>query len=685
MLNEEYILTALGDVKDSYVEETREALGYGAARKRRGRAWKTLLLAAVIASLLGVSAYATGWFGLSSRLTPAKDPYRENSAVMSMNDYAGTPAAEAHKEWWEFRFNDNGRTRDYSNTYSFTSALEEPEKSYSMIYGAYDRTMMDKLYELRDRYGVTLHEKSGHIESYEESLRMLGITDFIRGDAERSIQYFYEDGSFKAVGWIQLDGAHSIYTLNRGAKGTLDPAGLSRGDWDVFDEWQYKTSSGMTVNIALNKWNDLTSTVPVLVFCDTEKYLITVTGECANKENIRESAEDFAERFDYAALTGGKVDPKAFETPEPAKPTAVKPKAGLMSVKAFFDTDEYKASTEFQRAYAEWQDELNAGKGTVAGQYGRRYYGAFPAEDEEVNKILEEVSAKYPELVIPHEALGVWCGVPVEAARLTGPNSYRPSEGEPMADFVYELMNGEEYAQLLGLEEFTGEGDYTVSAFDTGAFYIVGLRELTTVLHYIPKGTFYPLLRFALDEDGEAWTYESACGEQVSMAFGGEMEYPIFGYNYALYETDTAYVFLEFEEYMDAGKMEAAVDKIDFTVFNHVKPYDESRTVTPRTIEYALLTIMQDDWFTREEFVMPFSEKEATFYTYANLSGGDTSGISWSLTGSDKVSLTDNGDGSCTIISSGTEKEVVKLTATRGSDSCSAVIVCYNEVSKVRE
>lgn len=682
MLNEEYILTALNDVKDSYVEEARKALGYGAARKRRRNAWKTLLLAAVIASLLGVSAYATGWFGLSSRLTPAKSPYNENNAVMSMNDYAGTPAAEAHREWWEFYF-DYSATLTLSNEDSFSSKLEEPEKSYSMIYGAYDRRMLDKLYEIRDEYGVTLHEKRAHKESYEESLNALGITDFIRGDADRSVKYFYEDGSFSAEGWMQLDGARSIYTLVRGVKGVLDPAGLSMSNWEVYDEWQYKTSAGMTVNIALNKWNDLTSTVPVLVFCDTEDFIITVMGECANTENIRESAESFAERFDYAALTGGKVDPTAFDKPEAAKPTAVKPKAGLMSVKAFFGTDEYKASTEFQRGYAERQDELDVDNVFKHGQYQNRYYGAFPAGDEAVNKILEDVSAKYPELVIPHEALGVWCGIPVEAAQLTGPNSYRPPEGAPIASFVYERMNGEEYAQLLGLEKFTGEDEYTVSVFDTGAFYISDLHDFTA-LHYIPKGTFYPLLRFALDEDGEAWTYESACGEQVSMAFGGTLTYPIFAHNYALYETDTAYVLLEFEEQMDAEKMEATVDRIDFTMFNSVKPFDESRAVTPRAIEYAPLTIMQSNWFVRDEFVMAFSEKEATFYTFANRSGGDTSGITWSLTGSDKVTLTDNGDGSCTITSSGTEKEVVKLTAMRGSESCSAVVVCYNDIANMR-
>ena len=72
-----------------------------------------------IASLLGVTAYAAGWLGLSSRVQPApplmsampdpSDPAatpfaREPGGFISANGYANSPAALAHKEWHEFWF-----------------------------------------------------------------------------------------------------------------------------------------------------------------------------------------------------------------------------------------------------------------------------------------------------------------------------------------------------------------------------------------------------------------------------------------------------------------------------------------------------------------------------------------------------------------------------------------------------
>lgn len=79
MLNEEFILTAFSRVSDGYVEETRRALGYETAHRRIGRtAWKIILAAAIIISLLTVTAFAAGWFGIKAvqiendNLTPYK-------------------------------------------------------------------------------------------------------------------------------------------------------------------------------------------------------------------------------------------------------------------------------------------------------------------------------------------------------------------------------------------------------------------------------------------------------------------------------------------------------------------------------------------------------------------------------------------------------------------------------------
>ena len=105
----EQILRALNTAEARDLEDAGRALGYYPARKGRGarKTVRVLLLTAAFALLFGVTAYALGWFGLSSRLTEAEDtsPFAEERQVqeeeteteppvthyLSFNDYAGTP------------------------------------------------------------------------------------------------------------------------------------------------------------------------------------------------------------------------------------------------------------------------------------------------------------------------------------------------------------------------------------------------------------------------------------------------------------------------------------------------------------------------------------------------------------------------------------------------------------------
>ena len=86
-------------------------------------------------------------------------------------------------------------------------------------------------------------------------------------------------------------------------------------------------------------------------------------------------------------------------------------------------------------------------------------------------------------------------------------------------------------------------------------------------LHYIPKGTFYPLFRFVLHPELTGWAYDSACGEQVYLVRGGDMEYPHSGIPYVLYETENAYVIAECYADDSAYTLQSVADSIDFTKF----------------------------------------------------------------------------------------------------------------------
>lgn len=676
MLNEELLLVALGDVGDDIIEETRQALYPVQSRAHSRTVWKLLLAAAVILSTLTVTAYAAGWFGLSSRLTPTEAPsVGEKALRFSVNDYAGTPTAEASREWTEYS-SSYVNTHSLSNDSSFIDSLSEPEQSYCQIYGAFDREMLDTLLSISDRYGVRLHTRLYAAPDYADGLCALGISDFICGEAGRSFKYIFEDGSFSVESYMLIDDTEIRFTLLRGAKGVLENGYFLLNGSELFDEWEYVNRSGTSVNIAVNRWNELTKTVPVFLLCDAGDWLITVQAECLNAEDIRAEAEKLAERFDFAALSGGKPDMSFLEKPIPAPPRQVKPKEGLMTVREFFDTDEYKASVAFQRAFSDYYCAEIYHNEALVGKYMDFYYGAFPAEDGNVNDILADILAEYPDLTVPGEALGVFSGCPIEADRIRSFCSYS-GDGSPVPTYVYEPFNASEISTMLGMETFTGEGEFTAVAYDTGAFFLASQTPQYS-LSYIPKGSFFPALRFALDENGESWAYETACGEQVSIARGGTFQKSLMAYNYALYETDTAYTFLEFPESTDAVQMEALLDSIDFTKLDRQQPWGSRQKLTPRYIDYAPLTIMRSNFWSRELLLIPNAEQESVFWTYDALMGKDTAGITWELSDSSHVTLTDHGDGHCTLVTHGSTREAVELTARRGDEHFTVVIDCEN-------
>ena len=106
-------------------------------------------------------------------------------------------------------------------------------------------------------------------------------------------------------------------------------------------------------------------------------------------------------------------------------------------------------------------------------------------------------------------------------------------------------------------------------AWDTGAWQALIVYGSTSYeLCYVPKGSFCPTVRAFLHPGAESWAYETACGEQVSLTVDGEMEYPRFTTPLGLYETDTAYVLLQFPGMCSGADLQLFADNIDFTKFS---------------------------------------------------------------------------------------------------------------------
>ncbi len=583
----EQILRALNTAEAKDLEDAGRVLGYFPAGKERGarKAVRVLLLAAAFALLFGVTAYALGWFGLSARLTEAEDtsPFAVETLVqeqqketkppvahyLSFNDYAGTPAAKAHAEWNVFWW-------DYVGNHSFDNAVESEWKqqldtemtAIADIYGCGDAAMLDKLLEIRDKYGVRLHTASVFPGNEERFYKLSGLKPFFLGEGEIQVQYLYEDGSFKAEGQAALEGQGYPFTLARGAKGALDPASNREDRAENYEEWGISNEKGQTVGIALGPEPVLEEETPeprmrsCYLFFDSKDYIVTVMGCVPSGEKARDDAEELANRFDFDLLCSGKTD---LSPVTQAKPREVKPKEGLMTLQDWVATDEYKASSEFRSAVCTWADGLEENKGNYRGLSVYNYYGSFPPQIPEVRDIAEEIEARY-DLEMPGEVRAVLGGSEVDPSRVTTGMGYRNGKDDYAA---LPALSEEQSWAILGVEPFTSAGKpFQIFRYDTGAFFCdLNLSGYTCDVHYIPKGTFYPLFRFVLHPELTGWAYDTACGEQVYLVHGGDMEYPHAGIPYVLYESELGYVIVEIYSNDDTYTLQAVANAIDFTKF----------------------------------------------------------------------------------------------------------------------
>lgn len=568
----EQVIRALGAVEDPQIEEAGRKLSYLPKKKVRPRlrVGRTLLIAAIFAMLFSVTAYAAGWFGLSARLTEAEDttPYAEEGDglrhYLSFNDYAETPAAKAHAAWNVFWWDHvDGRSFDPVEEAAWLARIGEEQAAIANIYGCGDQTMLNKLLEIRDQYGVRLHTEMLFLQNNKEFYVVTGLTPFVSGEGELQMQYVYEDGSFKGEGWTKLDGEACWYTLVRGAKGALDPASNTEDRAEEYEEWVCATAKGAEVTVALGPKPEA-DTAPYrgcYLFYDSPDYVITVMGAVPNTEEAKSSAEKLAGCFDFAALKVGGTDLSPITQ---AQPREVKAKEGLLTLQDWVATDEYRASSAFQRRFCAYADTLPENQDNVRGASFYYYFGSFPSGLDEVNAAYAQIEEDY-DLTMPRELRMIWFGTEVDPNCVTSHGGYQADSDTKFGGG--QSRSVEERYALLGVEPFLAEGKLsTASKYDNGAFYsYISFGHSSYSLHYIPKGAFYPLFRFVLHPELEGWAYDAACGQQVYLVLGGEMAYPDTGFGYILYETDSAYLIVEADS--DASRLQSIADDIDFTQF----------------------------------------------------------------------------------------------------------------------
>ena len=283
--------------------------GYHAMETKAGKkarpAVRTLLIAAVVAVLLIGTALAVYHFTMKDAVIG--EPYEatmhtetndDGSLVFdevevvdrSLNGLADSPEVQAYVEWTEWNDAWWAENPDpWSALGEDDSYIEAPE-NYAYYYNAIFPEQAEKLNEITEKYGLTLHTAMAGFSSAEELYGVLGVED-VFSDAYRVLgEYVYEDGSFKA--YCTLDGSQEKdAVIFCAVKGSFTLIG-SRIPAD-YEEWSYTTGDGTEVVLAVAGDN-------AFLAADMEGAFITVGFHGVTD---RAELENYADGISFAALS----------------------------------------------------------------------------------------------------------------------------------------------------------------------------------------------------------------------------------------------------------------------------------------------------------------------------------------------------------------------------------------------
>ena len=307
-MNKDQFFEAFGQIDPAYVFAVDEILtGSGAksAAFSRRKLIRAALIAAAIAGLLTVTAYAAGLFGLQERLIRDPAPTGQSAGIsaetektldelqsvhhrdyLSLSGVNGSPEYRAAAEWLAYKGShadqmaaeqlEQGKAyyewRDLERSF----APDEETKEICRLYQVWDEAMWDKLQEIAGKYGLALHT---------------GRTAFPGVSRDYGI---YEDGSFSAAieATARIGFSYTIY-LER--PGTLPADDLAAGT-EEYEEWAYSNVWGDELSIARCADDDW-----ALVFYTGESATITLRVWYGGGED-HSLLESCADRINFGAV-----------------------------------------------------------------------------------------------------------------------------------------------------------------------------------------------------------------------------------------------------------------------------------------------------------------------------------------------------------------------------------------------
>lgn len=307
--------------KEFYQETFSQVHGHGTIRwedfahmkRKRHHSMRFLLAAAALCALtvLSAAAVAANLFGLRDLLLPQRQqvdvydpegfavPGRSQAVDMiALSGWADTPESRALAEWQDF-------LADYDKDGAILGAIGNEIDwnllaSYPCYPAVYTWEMGARLEEIAAKYGLSLHTRQTPVESKSDWIAQVG-GDFL-GENSPAPGWMYEDGTFHFDGEGYAAGCGVVsYQFDRMVKGSFHDVILNVGDAAAYQEWQYGTSSGVTVTLALGPDK-------ALVLADLGDSFVTINVlEGTDQGLAAEHMEAFADTFRFDRLTPARA------------------------------------------------------------------------------------------------------------------------------------------------------------------------------------------------------------------------------------------------------------------------------------------------------------------------------------------------------------------------------------------
>lgn len=261
-----------------------------------------LVAALCLLTALATTVFAAGLFGLRDVLVDNHTSVSDTDIVseITLSGFSGSKEYMAAAEWKAFK-------ESYDPDGSILAGIGNGEIPVETKYeqcGAYTQEMADKIDEITEKYGLSLHSGFNTVLS-EEWITVVG--DFIDSNyAEFSDNayntvlsgYIYDDGTFRYDGIFNApSGRLSVdYQFSRSAKGVFDPMFLNIGDITDYQEQMIVTDSGVEIVAAMSEYKSV-----LITELDSCFVCINVLGGTGMGITF-DDLEALADTFDFSVL-----------------------------------------------------------------------------------------------------------------------------------------------------------------------------------------------------------------------------------------------------------------------------------------------------------------------------------------------------------------------------------------------